>query len=178
MPINTSPLAKQLRHSLHKNRLVYLAFAIPALILLASYMTRGIFPVGNRNVLTIDLYHQYAPFLAELQAKFTTGGSLFYSWAGGLGINFWALYSYYLASPLNVILVLFPPSYLTEAILLPDLDQNRSLRFILLYLSALVSGNSRICKWLQFRFSMPCQLIHWLIPGTSCGWTESLFCRC
>lgn len=118
MPINTSPLAKKLKHSLHKNRLVYLAFAIPALILLASYMTRGIFPVGNRNVLTIDLFHQYAPFMAELQVKFTSGGSLFYSWAGGLGTNFWALYSYYLASPLNIILVLFPPSYLTEAIML------------------------------------------------------------
>lgn len=118
MPINTSPLAKKLRYSLHKHRLVYLAFAIPALILLASYMTRGIFPVGNRNVLTIDLYHQYAPFLAELQAKFSSGGSLFYSWAGGLGTSFWALYAYYLASPLNIILVLFPPSFLTEAIML------------------------------------------------------------
>ena len=41
--------------------------AQPALILLIGYMTRGIFPVGNRT-LTIDLYHQYAPLSRRQQA--------------------------------------------------------------------------------------------------------------
>jgi uncharacterized membrane protein YfhO len=118
MPMNQKNLTDKLRQLLQRNRLTLLAFAIPAIILLISYMSRGIFPVGNRNVLTIDLYHQYAPFIAELRAKFVSGGSLFYSWAGGLGTNFWALYAYYLASPINILLVLFPPAYVTEAILL------------------------------------------------------------
>jgi uncharacterized membrane protein YfhO len=77
-----------MKQTVERNYLALAAFAIPAVILLISYMTRGIYPVGNRNVLTIDLYHQYAPFIAELRQKFVSGGSLFYSWAGGLGVNF------------------------------------------------------------------------------------------
>ena len=101
-----------------ENRRTLLAFALPALILFIGYMTRGIYPVHNRDVLTIDLYHQYAPFMAELQDKFKTGGSLLFSWSGGMGVNFLALFAYYLASPLNILIVLFPPSYLTEAIMI------------------------------------------------------------
>ena len=33
--------------------------------------------------------------------------SLFYSFAGGLGMNFWAIIAYYLASPLNILVLLF-----------------------------------------------------------------------
>ena len=46
---------------------------------LIGYMTR-VFPVGKRNVLTIDLYHQYAPFIEAAQ-RLTSGGSVF-TWAG------------------------------------------------------------------------------------------------
>lgn len=100
-----------------KNKLTLLAFAIPSLILFIAYMSRGIFPAAGRTLLTIDLYHQYAPFIVELQDKLRSGGSLFYSWSGGLGTNFLALFAYYLASPLNFLIVLFPTAALTEAIL-------------------------------------------------------------
>ena len=118
MPTDRTNLKTRLTCLYQHNRKTLLAFILPALILFFGYMTRGIFPVGNRNVLTIDLYHQYAPFLAELAEKYRTGGSLFYTWAGGLGVNFLSLFAYYLASPLNLLIVLFPPSYLTEAIML------------------------------------------------------------
>ena len=118
MPPLVTKMIDRLKQLLARNRKTLLAFAIPAFILFVGFMTRGVFPVGNRDVLTIDLYHQYAPFLAELQNKYTTGGSLFYSFAGGLGTNFLALFAYYLASPLNVLIVLFPPSFLTEAIMM------------------------------------------------------------
>ncbi len=117
MPSSKPKLKEQIEQRIQKNRLAIMAFVLPAAILLISYLIRGVFPIGNRDILTIDLYHQYAPFLAELQRKLSTGGSLLYTWAGGLGTNFWALYAYYLASPLNIILVLFPASWLTEAVL-------------------------------------------------------------
>ena len=44
---------------------------------------------------------QYAPFFAEFRHKLADGGSLLYSWNVGMGVNFAALYAYYLASPLN-----------------------------------------------------------------------------
>jgi uncharacterized membrane protein YfhO len=65
---------------------------------MVSYFSRGVFPIGNRDVLTIDLYHQYAPFLAEMQARLRSLDGLFYSWSGGLGTNFYALLAYYVAS--------------------------------------------------------------------------------
>ncbi|MCA5010604.1 YfhO family protein, partial [Clostridioides difficile] len=44
----------------------------------------------------------------------THGGSLLYSWDIGMGVNFAALYAYYLASPLNWLLVLCPKNYVIE----------------------------------------------------------------
>lgn len=117
MPEFWTKLTTRTRQISQNNRKTMLAFGLPALILLVGFMTRGVFPIADRNILTIDLFHQYAPFMAELQDKFRSGGSLLYSWAGGLGTNFYALYAYYLASPLNVLIILFPKSYLTEAIL-------------------------------------------------------------
>ena len=99
-----------------RNRMPLVSFIFTALILEAAYMSIGIFPVGPKDVLIIDLYHQYAPFLSELQDKLRSFSSLFYSWAGGLGADFFSTYAYYLASPLNLLLVLFPKSCLTEAV--------------------------------------------------------------
>ena len=118
MPDTWKTIRERASRLYHENRRTLLAFALPALILFIGYMTRGIYPVHDRNVLTIDLYHQYAPFMAELQDKFTSGGSLLFSWSGGMGVNFLALFAYYLASPLNILIILFPPSYLTEAIMI------------------------------------------------------------
>jgi uncharacterized membrane protein YfhO len=109
-------LPLRLRQFAYRNRYTWLAFALPFLILMTGYFTRLMWPIGDRNILTIDLYHQYAPFLAELQTKYATADSLFYTWAGGLGVNFYSLFAYYLSSPLNILIVLFPPSFLTEAI--------------------------------------------------------------
>lgn len=93
-----------------------MAFFLPFLLLSIGYATRSIFPFGDKHLLTVDLYHQYAPFLAELKSKLLGGEGLFYSFAGGLGVNFYALFAYYLASPLNLLLLLFPAAFLTESI--------------------------------------------------------------
>jgi uncharacterized membrane protein YfhO len=117
-PWNMSKLARiSPRKLLRENHFTVLSFFIPFIIMWLAYATRGIFPFGNRDLLTIDLYHQYAPFIAELRTKLLSGESFFYSWTGGLGTNFYALFAYYLASPLNILTILFPPSFLTEAIL-------------------------------------------------------------
>ena len=60
------------------------------------------------------MYHQYAPFFSEFQHKLSGGGSLLYSWNIGMGINFSALYAYYLASPLNWFLILCPKNLVIE----------------------------------------------------------------
>lgn len=66
------------------------------------------FPFGDHGVLIIDSLHQYLPFFTEFHEKLVNADSLLYSFGGGLGYNFWATIAYYLASPLNFLVSLFP----------------------------------------------------------------------
>ncbi len=91
-----------------------LAFLIPVMSMLVIFYAKNIYPCGGGTFLRTDMYHQYAPFFSELQYKLQHGGSLLYSWDVGLGINFTALYAYYLASPLNFLMVLLPKSLVIE----------------------------------------------------------------
>ncbi len=90
------------------------AFFVPVVIMMIIFIQRGIFPFGNESFLRTDMYHQYAPFFSEFQHKLRTGGSLLYSWDVGLGVNFAALYAYYLASPLNWLIILCPKAFIIE----------------------------------------------------------------
>lgn len=88
----------------------FLAFIIPFLILLSIFIGREVYPFGDNIYLRSDCYHQYAPFYKELYRKITEGGSLTYSWNIGMGVNFTALYGYYLASPINLLLGIIAPT--------------------------------------------------------------------
>lgn len=91
-----------------------MSFLLPVIIMLVIFVSRGIFPFGEESFLRTDMYHQYAPFFSEFQYKLRHGGSLLYSWNVGLGVNFAALYAYYLASPLNFLLLLVPKAFVLE----------------------------------------------------------------
>ena len=91
-----------------------IAFFVPIIVMLVIFMQRGIFPFGQESFLRTDMYHQYAPFFSEFQYKLRNGGSLLYSWDIGLGVNFAALYAYYLASPMNWLVVLCPKNLIIE----------------------------------------------------------------
>lgn len=90
------------------------AFVVPVVVMIIIFAQRGIFPFGEESFLRTDMYHQYAPFFSEFQYKLTHGGSLLYSWDIGMGVNFSALYAYYLASPLNWLLILCPKNLIIE----------------------------------------------------------------
>ena len=92
------------------------SFVIPIFIMIVIFVQRGIFPFGDECFLRTDLYHQYAPFFSEFKYKLSTGGSLLYSWDVGMGVNFSAIYAYYLASPLNWLIILCPKKYVIEFI--------------------------------------------------------------
>ena len=96
------------------NIVYIIAFFIPVIIFTALYFAREIFPFGNNCYLRSDMYHQYAPFFSELWYKIRNAESLTYSWDIGMGTNFTALYAYYLASPSNWFIVLFPQKYMIE----------------------------------------------------------------
>ena len=90
------------------------AFFAPLVIMLGIFAAKQIYPFGNNCFLQIDLYHQYAPFLQSMKDKLSSGGSLFYTWEVGLGTNYMALYAYYLASPVNFLVMLCPDGFIIE----------------------------------------------------------------
>lgn len=99
-------------------RPLLLAFCLPFCLFGIVFAAYGAFPFGDRQVLVTDLWHQYYPFLCMLQDKLRHGGSFLYTWTSGLGSNYPALYAYYAASPLNLLMALLPRSVLREGMTL------------------------------------------------------------
>lgn len=90
--------------------------ALPVLLLLALSAWGGIYPLGPESFLTEDLKYQYIDFFTWFRHVLTGEANIFYSFAQGMGSNTWGLYSYYLASPFNFIILLFDEANLTLAI--------------------------------------------------------------
>ncbi|MCQ2546568.1 MAG: YfhO family protein [Clostridia bacterium] len=111
-------MAKRIKNSILKNRLILAAFFLPALIMALAFASLGIFPFGNEQIAVIDFYHQYLPLIEELQYKMHHGGSLFYTWNGAGGCNFWNIIAYQAASPFDLLLILFPERFLVRALTL------------------------------------------------------------
>lgn len=107
-----------IKKTIQQNKLIVAAFFVPVALMLLAFVVMGIYPFGENQIAVIDMYHQYVPFLGELQEKLQSGGSLFYTWNGAGGSNFWSLLAYYGASPLNLLLVLFPKKFLMEGVTL------------------------------------------------------------
>lgn len=112
------PLRKKQASIFSKSKYFIFAFFIPFFIMAIAYALQGVYPFGDKHILTIDLYHQYTPFLRELRSKILSGDSLFYTWTGGMGFNFFAVFTYYLASPYNLLLLLFKQELLSDAVFL------------------------------------------------------------
>ncbi len=80
------------------------------LLMMFLVMLAGVAPFGTNSLSSIDSMHQYVPFFSDYQRKMRGMEGLFYSWNIGMGQNFMALFLYYIASPLNLLLVIVPRS--------------------------------------------------------------------
>ena len=87
---------------------LFLAFIIPFAIMWGIFAYFEVHPFGDQQILVTDLWHQYYPFFRVEHEKLRNFDSLLYSWDTGLGTNFLSIMSYYAASPLNLLSVLFP----------------------------------------------------------------------
>ena len=87
---------------------LWVGMLIPTLLVFLGFVVIKVWPFGNGTVLIIDSLHQYLPFYTDFHDKLVHHSSLFYSFSGGLGYDFWATYAYYLASPFNLLIALVP----------------------------------------------------------------------
>lgn len=82
------------------------------------FASRGMAPFGSSSLLTVDLGQQYVDFFAYLRTSLLHHpASLLYSFSKGLGGEMWGTNAYYLLSPLNLVLLLFPHQWLTSGIM-------------------------------------------------------------
>lgn len=98
----------------HERTPLALAFLVPFVVLAVLCIIRGIYPFGTRSFMTVDMYHQYAPFFTEFANQLKSGGSLSYTWNLGLGTDMVSLMAYYLSSPVNWLVCLCPVDHVIE----------------------------------------------------------------
>jgi len=89
---------------------------LPVIVLSFVLLICGIYPFGHKSILTYDLRSQYVDFYAELRNILSGGGNLFYSFSRAFGGDFFTLFSYYLISPFNIILIFFNESDIVSAL--------------------------------------------------------------
>ncbi len=94
-----------------------LAGLIPAVLMYLLYVVHLIHPFGDESVLVLDLTGQYVFFFEKLRDILTGESSLFFSFTRALGGEFMGIFNYYVASPLSVIVALFPQDMMLEALL-------------------------------------------------------------
>ncbi len=92
------------------------AAVIAAVIMVFAYAVWEFFPFGEKIILRMDLYHQYAPLLAELYERIFGGDSLLYSFTSGLGSSFLGNYFNYLSSPVTLLIMVFGHYNIPEAV--------------------------------------------------------------
>ncbi|MDR1322702.1 MAG: YfhO family protein [Gracilibacteraceae bacterium] len=92
------------------------AFFLPALTLLLVYAVFGVYPFGEKTILVLDMNAVYVDYYQFLRGIALEGRSLIYSLGQNLGGETLGLFFTFLASPLNIVILLFPAAMITEAI--------------------------------------------------------------
>ena len=114
----------------------FVSSIIPIIIMIGVYLSQGIYWNSDTSPLLGDGFHQYVIFDIALRNILHENGSLFYTFTSGLGLNFYALSSYYLGSSLSPLVYFFNLSNMPDAVYLTTL-----LKFGLIGLSTYFSLN-------------------------------------
>lgn len=106
-----------------KFRFAYIiaSFLIPALLTLIAYALFGVYPFGERSVLTLDLNGQYVYYFENIRDAFWSGRNPLYSWARNLSGGYQGVIGYYLASPFTFIVILLPRKMIVESLMIMQL---------------------------------------------------------
>ena len=112
----------------------FISFIIPLVIMFGVYLSQGIYWNSDTSPLLGDGFHQYVIFDLNLRNILHGSDSLFYTFTSGLGLNFYALSSYYLGSFLSPLVYFFDVSSMPDTVYLSTL-----LKFGLIGLSTFFS---------------------------------------
>ena len=116
-----------------------LTFIVPILIMLISCIINKTYPFGKEILPKYDGYYQYAGFTSYYKNVLLGNESLFYSFKGLLGYNFYATSIYYMFNPTNLLCIFSTSENILEY-----------YTFIILLRIGL-SGFT-MCKYLKYKF--------------------------
>lgn len=111
-----------LRDWAFRNKIYFIAFLIPVIIMYAAYVIFKVYPFGDESVLVLDLNGQYVYYFEALRDAFWSGDeSIFYNWSRNLSGGFAGVIGYYLASPFTLIVLLLPRTMLLGSLMIMQL---------------------------------------------------------
>ena len=116
-----------------------LTFIVPILMILISCIVNKTYPFGKEILPKYDGYYQYAGFTSYYKNVLLGNESLFYSFKGLLGYNFYATSIYYMFNPTNLLCIFSTSENVLEY-----------YTFIILLRIGL-SGFT-MCKYLKYKF--------------------------
>ena len=99
-----------------ENYIFILSFILPMVIMFVVFTALGVGFIGDKTIVSSDMYTQYVAYFGKFKDILSGDGSIFYSFNKSIGGNNIGLFAYYLASPLNLLLILFPKSAIGEFI--------------------------------------------------------------
>lgn len=90
-----------------KSKIIFLSGLITLLIILCIYALNGFAPFGTKTLAVMDANIQYIDFFSYLKDVIVGKNSITYSFGKTLGGSNVAVFSYYLSSPFNLLLLFF-----------------------------------------------------------------------
>lgn len=93
-----------------------LAFMIPMLLVAIAWWLNGIYLGSKLSVLASDSFTQTVNFYDTFHDVLHGQASWFYTWTGGLGVNFLGIYSYYLGGVVTPLVYFFAKSNMASAV--------------------------------------------------------------
>ena len=127
-------IMKKIKKLIFAYRFYLTSFFLPFSIMAGVYLTHGIYWGSETSPLLGDGFHQYVIFDTTLRNALHGTDSLFYTFSSGLGLNFYALSSYYLGSFLSPLVYFFDVQSMPDAVWLFTL-----VKFGLIGLSSFIS---------------------------------------
>lgn len=139
----------------------WLAFLVPFFMMGSYFATRQMMPFGNSTILTVDLGQQYVDMFAAMRATLLHHPeTFFYSFSNALGGDMLGLWTYYLMSPLNIILLFFTPEQLPSGILLLTILK---YSFASLSMTWVVEKMHFQSRWLASTWGIMYALMGWMV---------------
>lgn len=107
---------KKIKAFIRGNYLAVLAsFFLPILILAFAYYQQGIYYGSETTLLASDAFAQFSNFYASFNNMLHGEQDFLYTWYGSLGLNYWALMSYYLNGIFTPIVFFFDNLHIPDA---------------------------------------------------------------